>query len=156
MFLGQQTNQELTEEQLSYIEFMRKPEVIKMHLDILYKNIHFLKKEKIDIMLNEYKSQKLQKQKEAEEQLQIQNQMRKLRGRSGQKKEKGKDENTVEFGASTPVKDKKQTFLHCMNTCMPQDESVRKMFYSETKAQTLNQTIQNTSKILNDSELIGG
>lgn len=71
---------------------MRKPEVIKMHLDILYKNISFLKKEKIDRILLEYKHQKIQKQKEAEEQLQMQNQMRKLRGRSGQKKEKTKDE----------------------------------------------------------------
>lgn len=61
MFLGQQNYSDLTEEQLFYIEFMRKPEVIKMHLDILFKNIHFLKKEKIEIMLNEYKSQKLQK-----------------------------------------------------------------------------------------------
>ena len=105
-FLATAPNQEMTEEQLSYIEFMRKPEVIRMHLDILFKNILFLKKEKIDKMLNEYKLQKLQKQKEAEEQLQIQNQMRKMRGRSGQKKEKTKEDLAADFENQTPDKKK--------------------------------------------------
>lgn len=67
--MGQTPTAEMSEEQVSYIEFMRKPEVISMHLDILFKNIVFLKKEKIDQTLNEYKMQKIQKAKEAEEQL---------------------------------------------------------------------------------------
>lgn len=37
---------------------MKKPEVIKMHLDILYKSITFMKKDKIEVMLNDYKMQK--------------------------------------------------------------------------------------------------
>lgn len=34
---------------------MKKPEIIKMHLDILYKSIEFLSKEKIDEMIEKYK-----------------------------------------------------------------------------------------------------
>ena len=40
-----------TQEQASYLQFMRKPEVIKMHLDILFKSITFLNKHKIEVML---------------------------------------------------------------------------------------------------------
>lgn len=35
--------------------FMKKPDVIKMHLDILYKSIGFLSKETIDSMIEKYK-----------------------------------------------------------------------------------------------------
>jgi hypothetical protein len=81
--------------------------------------------------------------------------MRKLRGRSGQKKEKSKDEMSVEFSTHTPVKEKK-TFLNCMNSAIVQDESVRKMFYSEQKGQNLNQTIQQTCKNGKDGEMMNG
>ena len=37
------------------MNFMKKPDVIKMHLDILYKSIPFMKKDKIEVMLNDYK-----------------------------------------------------------------------------------------------------
>ena len=53
----------LSAEQISYMNFMKKPEVIKMHLDILYKSIMFVKKEKIDSMLEDYLKQKTLKQK---------------------------------------------------------------------------------------------
>jgi len=123
-----------------------------MHLDILFKNILFLRQEKIDLMLMDYRMQKMQKQREAEEQLMLQNQMRKLRGRSGQKKEKSKDEGSVEFQTHTPVKEKK-AYLNCMNTAMVQDESVRKMFYSEQKAQNL--SISHSTKATKDSNMMG-
>ena len=45
----------MSEDQASYLRFMNKPEIIKMHLDILFKSINFLKKDKIEVMLNEYK-----------------------------------------------------------------------------------------------------
>ena len=60
---------------------MRKPEVIKMHLDILYQSVNFVSKDKIKSILSDYKECKLQKQKEEEQRLQIQNQMKKSRGR---------------------------------------------------------------------------
>jgi len=50
-----------SEEALAYAKFMSKPEIIKMHLDILYKSISFLSKEKIATALNDYKNQKAQK-----------------------------------------------------------------------------------------------
>lgn len=61
---------------------MRKPEVIKMHLDILFKSVAFLKREKIETILYEYKQDKIRKQKEEEERQLMQNHIRKLRGRS--------------------------------------------------------------------------
>lgn len=67
---------------------MRKPEVIKMHLDILFKSITFLNKHKIEVMLQDYKQQKIQRQKEEEERLQMQNHLRKIRGRSLTKKDR--------------------------------------------------------------------
>jgi|DEB0MinimDraft_12_1074336.scaffolds.fasta_scaffold16136_4 hypothetical protein len=60
---GEQTS----EEAMAYAKFMSKPEIIKMHLDILYKSINFLSKDKIQTVLNEYKLQKAQKLKEEEE-----------------------------------------------------------------------------------------
>jgi len=60
-----------SQEQASYLMFMRKPEVIKMHLDILYKSINFLNKHKIEVVLQEYKHQKIQKQKEEEERMKM-------------------------------------------------------------------------------------
>jgi len=48
-----------SQEQASYLMFMRKPEVIKMHLDILYKSINFLNNHKIDVILQDYKHQKI-------------------------------------------------------------------------------------------------
>jgi len=35
--------------------FMKKPEVIKMHLDILYKSVNFLSEEKISAKIEIYK-----------------------------------------------------------------------------------------------------
>jgi hypothetical protein len=61
ILFGKVNEDQLTEEQISYLKFMRKPEIIKMHLDILFKSISFLKQEKIDTMLLEYKEQKAQK-----------------------------------------------------------------------------------------------
>lgn len=62
--------------------FMKKPEVIKMHLDILYKSIGFLSEEKIAAKIDQYKQAKEQKRKEEEERLQMQIQIKKQRGRS--------------------------------------------------------------------------
>ena len=61
---------------------MKKPDVIKMHLDILYKSIGFLSKETIDSMIEKYKQAKEQKRKEEEERMQMQIQMKKSRGRN--------------------------------------------------------------------------
>lgn len=38
--------------------FMKKPEVIKMHLDILYKSVLFLSEEKINAKIELYKEAK--------------------------------------------------------------------------------------------------
>lgn len=86
-----ETDQE-REDSLAYFRFMSKPEIIRMHLEILYKSIQFLSKDKIQRVLNDYKFQKAQKQKEEEERMQLQSQLRKLRGRSTSKKERSKDE----------------------------------------------------------------
>jgi len=101
----------MSEEQLNYMKFMRKPEVIKMHLDILYKSVHFLKREKIDAMLFEYKQEKMRKQREEEERLLMQTHIRKLRGRSGPKRDKSKEEVNVEFETHTPIKDERKPHL---------------------------------------------
>jgi hypothetical protein len=73
------------EEAMAYAKFMSKPEIIRMHLDILYKSISFLSKDKIMTILNDYKLQKAQKLKEEEERQHI-NQLRKIRGRNSSKK----------------------------------------------------------------------
>ena len=51
--------------------FMKKPEVIKMHLDILYKSIAFLSEEKIIAKIEMYRQAKEQKRREEEERLQM-------------------------------------------------------------------------------------
>jgi hypothetical protein len=50
---------------------MKKPEVIKMHLDILYKSITFLSEEKIIAKIELYRQAKEQKKREEEERLQM-------------------------------------------------------------------------------------
>ena len=62
--------------------FMKKPEVIKMHLEILFKSVPFLTLQKIEAMKDKYKKQKEQKRKEEEERLQMQQQMKKSRARN--------------------------------------------------------------------------
>lgn len=48
---------------------MKNPEVIKMHLDILYKSIGFLSEEMIAAKIEQYKQAKEQKKREEEERL---------------------------------------------------------------------------------------
>ena len=57
--------------------FMKKPEVIKMHLDILYKSITFLSEEKIMAKIEMYRQAKEQKKREEEERIQMQIQIKK-------------------------------------------------------------------------------
>ena len=64
-------------EQSQLPSFMKKPEVIKMHLDILYKSITFLSEEKIIAKIELYKQAKEQKKREEEERLQMQIQIKK-------------------------------------------------------------------------------
>lgn len=47
------------QENLAYFNFMRKPEIIKMHLDILYQSVSFISRDKIATILCEYKECKL-------------------------------------------------------------------------------------------------
>ena len=51
-------NEEDCQETLDYLRFMSKPEVIKMNLDILYKSVPFLSKDKINSGLESYKQSK--------------------------------------------------------------------------------------------------
>jgi hypothetical protein len=53
----------------AYVSFMRKPEIIQMHLDILYKSVPYISKDKIMKILSNYKETKMQKQKEEEERI---------------------------------------------------------------------------------------
>lgn len=117
-----------------------------MHLDILYKSVVFMKREKIETMLYEYKQEKVRKQKEEEERLMMQTHIRKLRGRSGPKRDKSKDESNVEFETHTPIKDEKKSYLNQnnMNSCA-QDESGRKMFFQD-KMNMNSMTTQNPNK----------
>lgn len=62
--------------------FMKKPEIIKMHLEILYKSVMFLSEEKIAAKIELYKQAKEQKKRDHDARLQMQNQMKKQRGRS--------------------------------------------------------------------------
>ena len=64
-----------------YISFMEKPEIIQMHLDILYKSVQFLDKQKIEDKIELYKDSKEKKKREEHERLQMQIQMKKSRGR---------------------------------------------------------------------------
>lgn len=64
-----------------YISFMEKPEIIQMHLDILYKSVQFLDKSKIEDKIELYKDSKEKKKREEQERLQMQIQMKKSRGR---------------------------------------------------------------------------
>jgi hypothetical protein len=61
--------------------FMNKPEIIKMHLEILYKSISFLSEAKINSMITTYKLAKQQKKREEQERVQMHNQLKKGRGR---------------------------------------------------------------------------
>lgn len=64
----------------------KKPEVIQMHLDILYKSVGFLSKHKIERILDDYKRAKDQKQREEEERIRIQLLLKKSRGRQAKNK----------------------------------------------------------------------
>jgi superfamily II DNA or RNA helicase len=68
------------------ISMTKKPEVIQMHLDILYKSVGFLSKHKIERILDDYKRAKDQKQREEEERLRIQLLLKKSRGRQAKNK----------------------------------------------------------------------
>jgi len=45
----------LQDDDIHNISFINKPEIIKMHLDILYKSIGFLNQDRINAMLETYK-----------------------------------------------------------------------------------------------------
>ena len=80
-----------------------------MHLDILYKQVTFITPQKIASILPGFKEDKMQKQKEEEERIQMQNQMKKSRGRQSTKKER-KEDVTMEDGESkaiSPIANKK-------------------------------------------------
>jgi len=47
----------------------------------------------------------------------MQNSIRKLRGRSGPKREKSKDEMKIDCNEQTPVREEKKTYLHTLNSC---------------------------------------
>jgi len=51
------------------ISFINKPDVIKMHLDILYKSVNFLSRERIDSILESYKKNKEKKRREEQERI---------------------------------------------------------------------------------------
>jgi hypothetical protein len=68
------------------ISFMNKPDLIQMHLDILYKSVVFISRDKILAMLEDYKTAKEEKRKEEEERLMQQMLMKKSRGRQAAKK----------------------------------------------------------------------
>ena len=70
----------------AYANFMNKPEIIQMHLEILFKSIGYLTKERIACVLSNYKEVKEQKRKEEEERLLMRTQMKKARGRSTSRK----------------------------------------------------------------------
>ena len=65
---------------------MNKPDVIQMHLDILYKSISYLSRDKIEAVLPDYKLMKEKKRKEEEEKLLIRSHLKKSRGRSNSKR----------------------------------------------------------------------
>lgn len=48
---------------------MNKPDLIQMHLDILYKNVTFISSDKILTILEDYKNAKEEKRKEEEDRL---------------------------------------------------------------------------------------
>lgn len=68
------------------ISFMNKPDLIQMHLDILYKSVTFISSEKILTILEDYKTAKEEKRKEEEDRLMQQLLMKKSRGRQSNKK----------------------------------------------------------------------
>lgn len=70
------------------ISFMSKPDLIQMHLNILYKSVTFLNQDRIVNILAEYKKTKDIKRKEEEKRLQLQMMMKKSRGRNTAKKDK--------------------------------------------------------------------
>lgn len=127
--------------------FMKKPEVIKMHLDILYKSIGFLSEEKIAAKIELYKQAKEQKRKEEEERLQMQIQMKKQRGRGntlslGQGQANRKDrkmadeEHNYGTGACTGAEDYKVDNGHCQSY---QSKSLSRLQMCQMN--TTNQTI---------------
>jgi hypothetical protein len=56
-------------QQSTYPSFMNNPEIIKMHLDILYQTVNFLSQVKIEQMIEKYKKMKELKKKEENERL---------------------------------------------------------------------------------------
>ena len=66
---------------------MEKPEIIQMHLDILYKSVPFLERQTIEDKIDFYKDSKEKKKREEQERLQMQIQMKKTRGRQSAKKD---------------------------------------------------------------------
>lgn len=57
-FWGGKDEEQTGQDSLDYLKFMCKPEVIKMNLEILYKSVPFLSKEKINSSLESYKQSK--------------------------------------------------------------------------------------------------
>jgi hypothetical protein len=68
------------------ISFMNKPDLIQMHLDILYKSVLFISSDKILIILEQYKATNEEKRKEEEDRMMQQLLMKKSRGRQITKK----------------------------------------------------------------------
>lgn len=60
---------------------MNKPEIIKMHLEILYKSVGFISEQKIQTNLEEFRKAKEQKKREKEQRVLLNTQMKKQKGK---------------------------------------------------------------------------
>lgn len=88
------------------ISFMNKPDLIQMHLNILYKSVTFLSQDRILNMLAEYKKTKDLKRKEEEKKHQLQMMMKKSRGRNAAKKDKLNDQEMVDESKKADLRSK--------------------------------------------------
>lgn len=82
---------------------MSKPDLIQMHLNILYKSVTFLNQDRIVNILAEYKKTKDIKRKEEEKRLQLQMMMKKSRGRNAAKKDKLIDEEMADESKKSKI-----------------------------------------------------
>ncbi len=92
------------------ISFINKPDVIKMHLDILFKSINFLSRDRITSILDSYKKNKEKKRREEQERIQMQMQMKKSRGRQSTKRDKDDDEPAISKATDQDDKSKSARF----------------------------------------------
>ena len=123
------------------ISFMNKPDLIQMHLDILYKSVSFISNDKILTILEEYKTTKEEKRKEEEDRMMQQLLMKKSRGRQSSNKVFVDQE--MEEDDPTPKIPKQERDFRTKNSLVDMSKDWRKESLDKAKLLNKRQPIPN-------------